>query len=124
MELETLNGQLDATKARLEGRKAGVSLEQSRLDQAIAEFERCTIRAPRDGLVIYPSTAKWKRTPDITPGASIHNNQVLLLMPDLNRMQVVIGIHESIVDRVQPGLPVKITLPNQVVETKLTPSHP
>lgn len=119
MELETLNGQLDATKARLEGRKAGVSLEQSRLDQAIAEFERCTIRAPRGGLVIYPSTAKWKRTPDITPGASIHNNQVLLLMPDLNRMQVVIGIHESIVDRVQPGLPVKITLPNQVVETKI-----
>ncbi len=34
MELETLNGQLTATKARVAGREAGVALEQGRLDLA------------------------------------------------------------------------------------------
>ena len=120
MELETLNGQLTATTARVDGRKAGLELEQSRLDLAEEEFKRCTIRAPQDGLVIYPSTARWKNTPDIDKGASVHNNQILLLMPDLTQMQVKIGVHESIVDRVQPGIPAKITLPNQTLNTTVT----
>lgn len=119
MELETLNGQLTAARARLEGRKAGVELEQGRLDLAKVEFGRCTIKAPSDGLVIYPSTAKWKDTPDVAEGASVHNNQVLLLMPDLTEMQVKVGIHESIVDRVKAGLPVRITLPNQTLDTEV-----
>jgi hypothetical protein len=70
--------------------------------------------------VIYPSTAKWKRTPDITDGASVHNNQVLLLMPDLTRMQVKIRVHESIVDRVQPGTVARVELPDRTLDTKIS----
>jgi len=119
MQLETLNGQLIAARARVAGRKAGVTLEQGRLDLAEMELERHTIRAPRDGLVIYPSTAKWKDTPDITEGASVHNHQVMLIMPDLNKMQVVIGVHESIIDRVKVGMPVTVTLPDRTLQTEV-----
>ena len=120
MELETLNGQLTAARARLEGRKAGLELEQGRLRLAMEELENCVIKAEQGGLVIYPSTAKWKDTPDITEGASVHNNQVLLLMPDLSQMQVKVEIHESIISRVKPGLPARVTLPNRTLETAVS----
>lgn len=120
MELETLNGQLTATKARVEGRTAGVALEQGRLDLALDEFENCVIRAPADGLVIYPSTAKWKNAPDVTVGASVHNHQTLLLMPDLSRMQVKVGVHESIVHRIEAGMAVNVTLPSKTIQTQIT----
>ena len=119
MQLERRKSQLIATKERLAGREAGVVLEQSRLDLAMVELARCVIKAPTSGLVIYPSTAKWKRTPDITDGASVHNNQVLLLMPDLDRMQVKIRIHESIVDRVEPGMTASVELPDRALNTKI-----
>ena len=117
MRLETLNGQITATQARLKGREAGVDLEQSKLDLAEVELKNCSITAPCDGLVIYPSTAQWKDTPDIAKGGSVRNNQVLLLMPDLTRMQVTVGIHESIVDRVEAGLDVRVTVPGRDLET-------
>ncbi len=120
MELEGLKENLNAVRARLEGHTAGLRLEQGRLDLAEQELKNCVIRAEKDGLVIYPSTAKWKDSPDVTAGASVRNNQVLLLMPDLARMQVSIGIHESIIDRVREGHDVKITLANQIIDAKVT----
>ena len=120
MELETLNGQLTATQARVAGRQAGLDLEQGRLDLAQEEFKNCVIRAKQDGLVIYPSTAKWKDTPDVTEGASVHNNQVLLLMPDLTQMQLRVGIHESIIDRVNSGQEARVALPNRTLDAEVT----
>ncbi|MCP4786614.1 MAG: HlyD family efflux transporter periplasmic adaptor subunit [Fuerstiella sp.] len=120
MELETLNGQLTATKARVAGREAGVALEQGRLDLALVELENCVIKAPRSGLVIFPSTAKWKEVPDIDVGASVYNNQVLLLMPDLSRMQVKIGIHESIIDDIQAGQTARIRMPDRTLDTSIS----
>ena len=120
MQLKTRESQLVATKERLAGREAGVVLEQSRLDLAREELKLCVIKAPTGGLVIYPSTAKWKRTPDITDGASVHNNQVLLLMPDLNRMQVKIRVHESLVERVKRGTNARIELPDGTLATQVT----
>jgi len=120
MQLERRKSQLIATRERLAGREAGVVLEQNRLELAMEEFERCVIKAPQSGLVIYPSTAKWKRTPDITDGASVHNNQVLLLMPDLTRMQVKIRVHESIVDRVKPGMDARVELPDRTLDTEIS----
>jgi len=120
MQLERRHSQLIATRERLAGREAGLVLEESRLALAMEEFERCVIRAPRSGLVIYPSTARWKRTPDVTDGASVHNNQVLLLMPDLTRMQVKIRVHESIVERVKPGMAARVRLPGRTLDTEIS----
>jgi len=117
MQLETLNGQLNATKERLEGRKAGLVLEERRRDLAMEELEDCVIKAEKNGLVIYPSTAKWKDTPDISEGASVRKDQVLLLMPDLSQLQVKVDIHESIIHRITPGLPASVTLSDRTLDT-------
>jgi len=90
--------------------------DSERMTLAEEEIERCVIRAERSGLVIYPSTAEWKDAPDIAEGATVHNDQVLLLMPDLSKMQVKVGIHETMVDHVRPGMDARVTIPGRTLE--------
>lgn len=120
MRLETLKGNLTASKSKLEADLAGLEMDEKRLKRAQEELEQCVIKAERSGLVIYPSAAEWKETPDITEGANVRKDQVLLLMPDLSKMQVKVGIHESIVDRVKPGQIARITLPDQTIEGEVS----
>jgi multidrug efflux pump subunit AcrA (membrane-fusion protein) len=124
MRMETLNGNLIASKSKLEADKAGLAMDKARLDRAKDELVNCVIKAERSGLVIYPSAAAWKETPDITEGATIRKDQVLLLMPDLTRMQVKVGIHESIIDRIKPGLAARITLPDRTLDGKVSSVSP
>ena len=118
--LVTLEGNLKASKSKQEADEAGLAMEEKRKQRAEEELHDCVIKAERSGLVIYPSAAAWKRTPDITEGATVRKDQVLLLMPDLTKMQVKVGIHESIVERVTPGLAARVTLPDRTLEAKVS----
>lgn len=116
MQLETLRGQLKALKSKLLADQAGLSMDEGRRDRAIRELDYCVVKAERSGLVIYPTSEQWKETPDIAEGVTVRKDQVLLLMPDLRQMQIKLGIHESLVDRVSKGLPAMVTLPELQVE--------
>lgn len=120
MQMETLNGNKTASESKLAADEAGLAMEVKRRDRAAEELEDCVILAEQGGLVIYPSAASWKSTPDITEGATVRKDQVLLLMPDLTQMQVKLGIHESVIDRVHPGLKAIVTLPDRTLEAKVS----
>ena len=120
MQMETLNGNKTASESKLAADEAGLAMEVKRRDRAAEELVDCVIRAEQSGLVIYPSAASWKSTPDITEGATVRKDQVLLLMPDLTQMQVKLGIHESVIDRVRPGLRAVVTLPDRTLEAKVS----
>jgi len=120
MELATLRGEVTATKSKLQADDSGLKMDEGRLKRVSQELEDCVIYAPRDGLVIYPSAAEWKATPDITEGATVRMDQVLLLMPDLDKMQVKVGVHESIIDRLDAGCKAKVTLTDRVIEAKVS----
>ncbi|MGB7346047.1 MAG: hypothetical protein WBD20_17650 [Pirellulaceae bacterium] len=120
MQLETLNGNKVASDSKLAADQAGLAMEVKRRDRAAQELDDCIIRAEKSGLVIYPSAASWKTTPDITEGATVRKDQVLLLMPDLTQMQVKLGIHESVIDRVRPGLKAIVTLPDRTLEATVS----
>ena len=111
MQLESLRGRYEYLQGKLMADESGLRVDEGRRDQAIRELEYCVIKADRPGMVIYPSAAEWKDTPDIAEGASVRKDQVLLLMPDLTQMEVKVGIHESIIDRVETGLSARVTLP-------------
>jgi len=119
MEMETLQGDLNAAQARYAAEAERSKMDAARRDLALAEFDRCVIRAERAGLVIYPRAERWKRTPDIEEGATVHQDQVLLLMPDLSKMQVKVGVHESIVKRVKPGMSAHVTIPGRTMHGKV-----
>ena len=71
MELETLQGNLTASKSKLEADRASLETEERRRRRAEQELKDCVIKAERSGLVIYPSAAAWKNAPDITEGATV-----------------------------------------------------
>ncbi|MBB74941.1 MAG: hypothetical protein CMJ75_10560 [Planctomycetaceae bacterium] len=118
--LAELKGEYDKWSAKHYAEVERSGANDSRRDRAIEELGFCVVKAPRDGLVIYPSMTKWKDEPDLQVGKSVHKDQVLLLMPDLAKMQVKIGIHESIVDRVKNGLPVTVKLMDRTLEAKVS----
>jgi len=120
MEMETLKGNLNAAKARLAAEEERAKMDAERLDLAEKELEYCIVKAERSGMVIHPSAASWKSAPEIEEGATVHKDQVLLLMPDLSKMQVKVGIHESIVDRIKPGLAARITLPDETLDGEVS----
>ncbi|TWU28010.1 efflux RND transporter periplasmic adaptor subunit [Novipirellula artificiosorum] len=120
MQLETLSGNKTASESKLAADQAGLAMEIKRRDRAAQELEDCVIRAEKSGLVIYPSAASWKSTPDITEGASVRKDQVLLLMPDLTQMQVKLGVHESVIERVRPGLKAVVTLPDRTLQATVS----
>ncbi|MDB4664701.1 hypothetical protein OAE63_01755 [bacterium] len=115
-QLVQLTGALKAAEANRDSLNERAKMDGTRRDLALAERELCTILAPKSGMVIYPSAQSWEKTPDIEEGATVHRDQKLLLMPDLKHMQVKVGIHESMVERVSLGMRAKITLPEQQLE--------
>ena len=119
-ELASLQGKLDVAEAEFAASDERAFADESRRDRALEQLKNCIVRAPRDGLVIYPSAAKWKTRPDISVGGAVHKDQVLLLMPDLKQMQVKVGIHESQIDRVTPGLKARVTLGGHTIDTEIT----
>ena len=119
-ELERLKGELNVSKAQFGANDERAFADASRRDRAIEELKYCVITAEKDGMVIHPSAARWKNAPEITEGGTVHKDQVLLLMPDLSKMQVKVGIHESVIDKITPGLPARITLPGRVLDGEVS----
>ena len=93
--LVRLNGDLKAAKAKLEADKERAYADEQRLKRA-------------------------QDAPDIEEGATVNKDQVMLLMPNLSKMQVKVGIHESVIERIQPGLEAKVTLPKTALNGKVS----
>ncbi|MDG2223686.1 MAG: hypothetical protein P8L85_20060 [Rubripirellula sp.] len=108
-ELVRLQGELKAAQATHLADVERALADKKRLERAQQELEACTIIADRAGLVIYPTGEEWKDAPEIEEGATVRKDQTLLLMPDLNQMQVKVGVHESMVDRMQLGMKANVT---------------
>ena len=94
---------------------------RDRLADLERQVERCTIRAPHAGFLIYHS--EDFRDVRIEEGSAVHQRQRLFYLPDLNRMEIVTLVHESVARRVRPGLLARVRVegvPNGVVEGHVT----
>jgi HlyD family secretion protein len=73
-------------------------------------IDRCTIRAPHDGFVVY-ADGPFRDNPErpvIEAGASVIQGQELFYFPDLSKMEVVAMLNETVVDRVRQGMPARV----------------
>ena len=114
-QLKTLKGRLTSVAATHKANVERAMADNSRRDRAVEELDYCTIKADRSGLVIHPNAAAWERAP-VAEGTLVWKDQVLLIMPDLKKMQVKIGVHESSVDRVKVGQRARVVMGDRVVE--------
>jgi HlyD family secretion protein len=114
-QMQTLTGNLTSIEATHKANVERATADTSRRDRAVEELPYCVIKAERSGLVIHPNAAKWETAP-IAEGTNVHKEQVLLLMPDLQKMQVKIGVHEARVKRVKNGQKARVTLADGAVD--------
>lgn len=101
----TIDSQKAATaKAASEKEAAEVTekLEKETLDRINAQMERCVIKAPQDGIVVY-FKRYYDETTRIQPGAVVFFQQPIFTLPDLEHMKVKVKIHESVIKKIQPG---------------------
>lgn len=98
-----------------QNRSVQLSRRKERLAEYRKQFEACTITAPTAGLVVYGSTAqrnnwRWQSEGPISVGRQIHNNDLLITLPDTSAMIASVKVHESMAARVRPGQHAKITI--------------
>jgi HlyD family secretion protein len=117
--LQQLQSAIDASKARYAAEEASLTLEKDKLDRDKEQLENCIIRSEGEGMVIFPSAAEWKETPDIEEGARVREQQTLLMIPDTTKMQVKVGVHESKVGRLRVGMMAKIELQDLSLEGEI-----
>jgi HlyD family secretion protein len=103
---------LAQAQAKFDSNKATYSLEKEHLEKLRKQFAACTIKAPAAGQVVYSSSMmdQWQRRNNpIEIGAQVRERQKIISIPDTSKMKVEIKIHETWVDKIQPGQQAKIT---------------
>jgi HlyD family secretion protein len=112
---EKVAGELIAAQKTAELQKQGLARLQAQLD-------KCIVKAPSDGIVIYFNQRYWDPSSRIQPGGTLHFQQPIFTLPDLNKMKVKLKVHESVVKKVQPNLTATMkveALSNQVLHGKV-----
>lgn len=118
-EMESLRGDLNSSKARLEAETSRLKQVTASRDLASRDIENCVVRAEKAGMVIYPQYQPWEWAPKIQVGASVYMGQTMLLMPDLSKMQVKVGIPEAVIHRIAVGMDTKIKMHDKTLDGKV-----
>jgi len=119
-ELERVKLKADAALAKLEADLSAARLkyqvEKAKYEKILNQIEVCTMRAPRDGMVVYVNSSNSRsgrsrgasNEPMIYAGATVTERQPIIQLPDLSQMQVNARIHESKISMIHAGLTAKI----------------
>ena len=97
---------------------ATAEIEKAQLDRLKKMLDRCTVIAPRDGILVYNKDRPWDQTSRVQVGGVVHFQQRLFSLPDLHELQVRVRIHESAVKKLQEGQAAEIRIdafPNRVL---------
>ena len=107
-----LESDIKTTRAKLKSQEASYSLDEDQLKLIESQIEKCVIKAPQAGQVVYANETSWRGTREtiIAPGELVRERQVVIRMPDSTQMQVVAKINEAKVTLVSPGMPATIRL--------------
>jgi HlyD family secretion protein len=120
-----IQGQIDRARSELSFQKSRALRDEQDLARYREQVERCTIRAPHDGVVIYA-----RQDDDDVPidlGTIVRKDQDLFYLPNLEKMEVHARLHETVLDRVRPGMPALAqvgALPGVVLEGEVVSVAP
>lgn len=91
-----------------EGKEKELDLIQDQLAKLRTQKEKCRITAPTQGFVVYYSGGGrrfWSSGDQVKEGASVHERQILLSLPDTAEMMVVVRVHEAKTNKLRIGQP-------------------
>jgi HlyD family secretion protein len=105
--MEDLESKRDTAEAKMHSEEAAFDLEEARLKRLKLQLEKCVIKAPQAGMVIYanePGGQRGQQAVQIEEGASVRERQSILRLPDPTQMQSKIPVHESKIDQLRIGM--------------------
>lgn len=91
------------SEAKKNSAEARHQLQTRKRDELTTQIEKCVLRAPRPGLVVYGTGEQSYRSDPIEEGATVRERQVILTIPDTSVMACRVQVHESFVKKVQAG---------------------
>jgi multidrug resistance efflux pump len=105
--IAALKAKIEAARADMLALESSFELASERLRRIGAMVDHCTMRAPRDGIVVYAKrTSIWGSSEtQIREGLVVYQSQPIFRMLDPKDMVVKARINESQVARLRPGLP-------------------
>jgi HlyD family secretion protein len=108
--IQELESKRDAAEAKRNGDKAALGLEEAKLKRLNKQLDKCSVRAPQDGLVIYANERMYygDRDSEYKSGTKVHEEETILRLPDLNKMRAKVGVHEAKVDQIRAGMRARI----------------
>lgn len=108
--LKSLEGEVKAAETVLGNETLRLQRQLERFATLKKQVDRCTIRAPQDGVLFYYKGNDRRQSSEvIEEGQTVRQNQQMFFLPDLSTMEVVTALNESVVDRVQVGFPAKVS---------------
>jgi len=102
---------LEQKKADLINKERQLTIRASRLANLQQQLAACSIYAPGDGLVVYGTSVgrnPWRREEPLQIGQEIHNNQLLIILPDTSQVVASVRVHETQSSRIQNGMPASV----------------
>lgn len=124
------NADVVQAEARLRASESEFARQKDKLTKLDEQIEKTKIYAPTQGLVIYATTAKgdgWRRQEPLEEGQTVRERQELIYLPTADKMMAQVQVHESNLNKIKPGLGVRITieaLPDQSFTGHITKIAP
>jgi HlyD family secretion protein len=107
-ELMSLQKSIIGAQSTLNYQSIRLNREEDRLAHYQKLAAQCVIRAPHAGFLVYAN--RPGREPRVYLGASVRERMPLFTLPDLTKMEIQVMLHETVVDRVRPGMAASITI--------------
>lgn len=110
-ELVRLSSDIEAAKVKAANDQEALEVEKSKLEEIQQQITNCTINVPAnvEGQVVYAKESSRGGTEWIlAEGAAVRENQVLLRLPNLKKMEVKALINEQSITQILPTMPVSI----------------
>jgi len=134
MALERVKLQANAdtvqAEADLKAKETELRQQRSKLEKTEAQIAKTKIFAPRDGLVVYATSVQGggrHRMEPLQEGQAIRERQELIYLPSAESMMAEVQVHESSLEKVRIGLPVRVSvdaLPGQVFKGRVAKIAP
>ncbi|WP_435022050.1 efflux RND transporter periplasmic adaptor subunit [Tundrisphaera sp. TA3] len=105
--LKSLQANVEKCRYGLISNERRLTRMTERLDYYKQMVDFCTIRAPHDGFLIYASDPYRSGNYRLEPGATVRQSQKLFFLPNLDQMNLLTYLHESVAQRVQAGMVVR-----------------
>ena len=104
-EVNILQSDIKAATIRLENQREAKKVELTKLAEITTQIENCEVRAPaevEEGQVVYgKETSRGRDEWVLEEGASVRENQVMIRLPNPNKMEVKALVNEQSITRIR-----------------------